>query len=206
LASSGQGRLGREDWRRGITIGASTFVAALAVSTLSEAALRVSGIVVAGLVLATIIFVGIVFDIVGVATAAADEAPFHAMAAKKRTGARHAIAVVRHAAQVTSFCNDIVGDVSGTISGSAGAAIVFRIMVFRPHLNDALASALMVSLVAALTVGGKAVAKGLAINRANDIVLFVGRLLSFLEAHFGVHFWTQESSNHKGAKPKPRLR
>jgi len=206
LASSGQSRLGREDWRRGVTLGASTFVAALAVSTLSESALRASGIAVAGLVLAVIIMVGIVFDVIGVATAAAEEAPFHAMAAKKRPGARQAIAIIRHAPQVTSFCNDIVGDISGTVSGSAGAAIVFRVLTSHPRINDAVASAAMVSLVAAFTVGGKALAKGLAIARANDIVLVVGRLLAFVEDHSGVRFWGADASNQRGTKTKARRR
>jgi len=125
--------------------------------------------------------VGIAFDIVGVAAAAADEKPFHAMAAADRPGARQAIWIVRNADAVVSFCNDVVGDVAGTLSGAAGAAIVVRVLALRPGLDETLMSVLMVGLVAALTVGGKAAGKGFALNQSTNIVYAAARVLHILE-------------------------
>jgi hypothetical protein len=74
-----------------------------------------------------IILVGIVFDIVGIAATAAQEAPFHARASRRLLGAKKSIWIVRNADKVASFCNDVVGDICGTVSGAVGASIVFSL-------------------------------------------------------------------------------
>ena len=94
---------------------------------------------------------GIVFDIIGVAVTATDESSFHSMAAKKVHGAAHAIRLVRHADRVSSFCNDVVGDICGTVSGAAAASIVFNLLVHDLIAEQAVVS-LLKGLVAAFTV------------------------------------------------------
>ena len=89
-----------------------------ALSFASDSALDGAGIAVAFGVLLAFILLGIVFDIIGVAVTAADEKPFHSMAARKMPGAREAIGLIRKADKVSSFCNDVVGDICGIISGS----------------------------------------------------------------------------------------
>ncbi|REJ32558.1 MAG: hypothetical protein DIU84_09925 [Bacillota bacterium] len=169
------------DWRRAVTIGVLTFFVAVAFAFPSGRATETLGLFPAVLTLLVIILVGIAFDIVGVAAAAADEKPFHAMAAARRPGARQAIWIVRNADAVVSFCNDVVGDVAGTLSGAAGAAIVVRVLALRPGLDETLMSVLMVGLVAALTVGGKAAGKGFALNQSTNIVYAAARVLYILE-------------------------
>ena len=66
-----------------------------------------------------IVLIGIFFDILGIASTAADENPFHAMAAKKVYGAKLFYQIVRNADRFASFCNDVIGDISGIISGTA---------------------------------------------------------------------------------------
>ena len=83
----------------------------------SEGALDGAGLPVAFGVLVCFIGLGIVFDIIGVAVTAADERPFHSMAAHKTPGAREALGLIRRANKVSSFCNDVVGDICGIISG-----------------------------------------------------------------------------------------
>ena len=86
--------------------------------------------------------------------------------------------MVRNADFVSSFCNDLVGDICGTVSGAAAAAIVFRIVSGRASLDGDALSVLMVALVAALTVGGKAAGKGYALANANHIVHRVALVLA----------------------------
>ncbi|HEY8449978.1 MAG TPA: hypothetical protein VIL95_05790, partial [Bacillota bacterium] len=117
----------------------------------------------------------------GVAAAAADESPFNAMAAANVPGGRQALWIVRNADTVSSFCNDIVGDVAGTLSGSVGAVIVFRLLDWQPQWDSALLSVLVVALTSALMVGGKAAAKTWAIEQATSIVFTAGRMLNLLE-------------------------
>lgn len=169
------------DWRRAGVIGALTFTVAVVLALPSRGAMSSLDLPLAVLTLGVIILIGIAFDVIGVATAAAEEAPLHAMAAADRPGARHALWIVRNAGAVVSFCNDVVGDVAGTLSGAAGAAIVLRLLAMNPTLEEGLMSVLVVSFIAAVTVGGKAAGKSFAINHATHIVHAVGRVLYVLE-------------------------
>lgn len=129
------------------------------------------------MVVIVIMAVGIVFDMIGVAVTAAEETPFHSMASRKMHGARHSILLIRNASRVSSICNDVVGDICSVVSGTAGAAIVFRIY---GRLSDTTwVEILMGALIAALTVGGKAFGKNFGIENSNYIIFSVGRLFSF---------------------------
>lgn len=173
---------GERTWlRRGLLAGAGTFVLAVLISWPSQTILVTTHIIPAILTLALVVLSGVVFDIIGVAVAVADEAPFHAMAAKRITGARRALGLIRNADRVANFCTDIVGDVAGTISGAAGVVIALRLLVATPALDRTIASVLVVAAIAAVTVGGKAAAKGFAIREANAITAWVGRLLEFVD-------------------------
>lgn len=136
-----------------------------------------TGVVVALVVVFVIVLVGILFDMIGVAVAAAEETPFHSMAARKIHGARQSIRLIRSAPRVSSFCNDVIGDICGVVSGTAGAAIVFRMFA---NLSDTTwAEALMGAAIAALTVGGKAFGKSFSMRNSNYIIFVVGRVLAF---------------------------
>lgn len=148
--------------------------------------------------LAMIILIGVFFDIIGVAAAAATEGPCHAQAATRTFGAKQAVKVVRNADRVSSFCNDVVGDICGILSGAIAAAVVFELMANASGIPELAASTLLTALVAGLTVGGKAAGKSLAIKHANDIVLRVGMLLAVVENTTGIHLFG--SGNKKGRK------
>jgi hypothetical protein len=167
--------------RGSLVVASWTFLIALGVTLFSTAVLTLLNPWIAAFVLVLIVAVGVVFDVIGLAAAAAVEAPFHAMAAKKGFAAGQAIAIVRNAEFVSSFCNDLVGDVCGTVSGAAALAIVFRLAILRPGLDPEWLSVLTVSAVAALTVGGKAAGKGYALDRANEIVFRVAEVLASLQ-------------------------
>ncbi|NLM41787.1 MAG: hypothetical protein GX199_05705 [Firmicutes bacterium] len=128
-----------------------------------------------------IILIGVLFDILGVAATAGEEAPFHAMASKKVPGAKRAIWLVRHADGVSTFCNDLVGDVVGTLSGALGVAILLQLRANAQRLPEALANTLMVALIAAVTVGGKALGKNMAITKSTTILLITGKILHFFD-------------------------
>ncbi|WP_156290838.1 hypothetical protein [Oceanobacillus salinisoli] len=167
------------------SIAVITFVLAAIFSVVSSSIL--SGVVwITGLfIVFLIVFVGVVFDMLGIAATAADETPFHAMAAEKISGAKEAVYIVRNADRFASFCNDVIGDISGIVSGTASAIVVLQIASL---LNQAegspgqlALSTLLTSIVAALTVGGKAIGKTLAINSSTKIIFFAGKMVSILE-------------------------
>ena len=159
-----------------------TFFVSGTISFVSDGIMESSSMAVAFLILLTIVLLGIIFDIVGVAVTSADEKPFHSMAARKVPGSIEAIRLLRSAERVSSICNDVVGDICGVVSGSASATIAAQVLRTFDFSWPQMVSLLMSALVAALTVGGKAVGKTVAINSCTEIVSGVGRIL-FLIHH-----------------------
>ena len=145
-------------------------------SLASDQALSGAGIPLAFAVLACFIGLGILFDIIGVSVTAADERPFHSMAAHKTPGAREALGLIRKASKVSSFCNDVVGDICGIISGSTAAIIVTRLQEAF-SLRSVVISLAITALVSGLTIGGKAVGKTFAIDKSTAVLQLVGRVL-----------------------------
>ena len=160
-----------------ITIFLVTLVVSGIIALISDKVMANSTMVGSFLILFAIVLLGIVFDIIGMAVASADEKPFHSMASRKVPGAREAIRLLRNAERVSSICNDVVGDICGVVSGSASAAIAMLILSRVDVGWPRGITLLMSSLVASLTVGGKAVGKSFAVNSCTEIVHAVGQFL-----------------------------
>ena len=161
-----------------VTVFFNTLVVSGLIGLVSDEVMASSSLPVAFGILLFIVLLGIVFDIIGMAVASADEKPFHSMAARKVPGAQEAIRLLRNAERVSSICNDVVGDICGVVSGSASATIAALILT---HVDTAWprgVSLVMSSLVAGLTVGGKAIGKTFAVSSCTQIVHMVGRILS----------------------------
>lgn len=136
------------------------------------------------LVLFAIIALGIFFDLIGIAVTAAEEKPFHSMAARKVTGAAEAISLLRNAGKVSSVCNDVVGDICGIISGTAAAVIAVEAYnaVQKPSVR--VIQLLLSALVAALTICGKAFCKQIALENCTTIVHLTAKLIYRLKHPF----------------------
>ena len=181
-----------DHWRSVITTLLLTFVVSFALNAGSDTVLRRLDIWPSLLILAIIIAVGVVFDLVGTAAAAANEAPLHAMAGNKVPGAKQAIWLVRNADRVASFCNDVVGDISGTLAGAAAATIAFNLASGSDFVKITLAA-----LTAALTVSLKRAEKSLAINKATDIIYLAGKTIYYFENITRVKITTAKKNNHR---------
>ena len=168
-----------------LSIAVITFVLAAIFSVISSSILSGVTWIIGLIIVLIIILIGVLFDMLGIASTAADEKPFHAMAAEKVNGAKEAVYIVRNADRFASFCNDVIGDISGIVSGTASAIVVLQIaaLVNSPEGSPGqiALSTLLTSIVAALTVGGKAIGKTFAINSTTKIIFFVGKVLYLLE-------------------------
>lgn len=161
-----------------------TFTISFLISLFSESLMGKVGIILAFFILLIIVFIGIIFDIIGIAVASANETPFHSMAADKVKGGKEAVRLIRNADIVANFCNDVVGDISGIISGAAGAAIIVKLAGF--GLNFPMMGIIMSAIIATVTVGGKAIGKGFALNKSRFIVHKVALVLAFLNQRMGI--------------------
>ncbi|MDR0814097.1 MAG: hypothetical protein LBO63_08915 [Oscillospiraceae bacterium] len=160
-----------------IKITLSSIVVSCVFLLLSDTVMLSSGFVLSAVLLFIFVAIGVAFDILGVAVTSSGEAPLHSMATRRVKGARHAITIVRNADKVSSFCNDVVGDISGIVSGSAAAALASKVAL-RLKIEDLLATLALTVLVTALTIGGKACGKSIAIQKSTSIVLLAGKVLA----------------------------
>lgn len=158
-----------------------TFFIAVGVSTISDLLLRQSSLLLALLTLMVIVFIGAITDMMGVAITAADVTPFNSMASKKVYGAKKCIHILRHADRYANFFNDVVGDVAGYIAGFAGAAIVLEILSLGDQISthETLVTVMVAGLTSSVIVGSKAIGKNLALMYRTEIVLFLGKVLTF---------------------------
>ncbi|WP_233569483.1 hypothetical protein [Falsibacillus albus] len=184
-----------------ISIAVITFVLAAIFSIASNGILHGVAWGTGLIVVLIIVFIGIFFDMIGIAATAADEVPFHAMASKKVYGAKHSINIVRNADRFASFCNDVIGDVSGIISGTATTIVIIQLTVNlklgQSSYIDYMINVTLTSFIAALTVGGKAFGKSFAIRYSRDIIFQVGKVLQFLEEKFHIAIIKDKKSKKK---------
>ena len=135
------------------------------------------GILVGVILLLLVIMIGILFDIIGVSVTTAEEKLFHAMASNNIEEGKIAIGLIKNADKVSSFCNDVIGDMAGIISGALGATLLTKIALHFDNVNVAILGTLITASVAAATVGGKSLGKSVAINKYREIIFFISKII-----------------------------
>lgn len=168
----------RNTWPIIVTILA--FFISLLFSFISESIMPSVPILIGIIILITFILIGIIFDMIGVAVTSSNEEPLHAMSSKKIKGAKKAVSFKKNADKVSSFCNDVIGDICGIISGSAGVAVATS-LANTYNLNIFYTTLIVTAIIAALTIGGKAFCKKIAINSNHKIVYLTAKILSKFE-------------------------
>jgi hypothetical protein len=179
-----------------------TFLLTISITVISKSVLQYIGLEFAVISLFLIMLLGVIFDIIGVAAAAAVEGPFNAMAANRVFGATTALRLVRSADKVASFCNDVVGDICGTVSGALVISVLFRFLQDYPTYSSegAMLSVFATGFVAALTVAGKALGKSFAIHRSTNIILFTGKMLASIEKLTGLTVFNGENTKSEKSR------
>lgn len=172
----------KPDWHWITTIFGTTIGISVAMSFFSNEILSGGGLILSFAVLLVIILIGILFDIIGVSVTAAEEKPFHSMAAKKVPEAREALKMLRRAERVSSFCNDVVGDICGVISGSAAAVIAAKAITGMSPVLGSVVQLLLSAVVAGLTVGGKAFGKSIAMNNSTAIIHAAAKVMYLVKS------------------------
>ncbi len=162
-------------WIIGVTL--ASFVLSGGLLFASASALEGVSFYIAIIIVLIIVLIGIIFDTIGISVAAAKASVFHSMAAKKLYGAKQAIWLVNHADKVANICNDVVGDICGVISGAASTLIIISLLGNLQNDPKSWPSLIVSGAVAALTVGGKAIGKTVAVKNGNNIVYKVGVVL-----------------------------
>lgn len=163
-----------------ITITLLAFCISFIFSLISELTLSKVNILIGIIILILFIAIGIIFDMIGVAVTSTTEEPLHAMSSKKIKGAKKAVSFKKNADKVSSFCNDVIGDICGIISGTVGVTLTATISETK-NLDTFWVGLIITSIIAALTIGGKAISKSIAIKNSNKIVYMTAKVISIFE-------------------------
>ena len=153
-----------------------TFMLALIFGGVTNVVVEKMNIVVAVSALVIVVFIGIISDMIGMAIATCDEAPFHAKASKKHKGAKEVIRLLKNKDKATNVCNDLVGDICGIVSGSVSALIAVKLSVSL-NIDLVIVSLILSALVATITVTGKAIGKVISMNNSENIMFAVGAVI-----------------------------
>ncbi|MBR7162914.1 MAG: Mg2+ and Co2+ transporter CorB [Clostridia bacterium] len=166
----------RNLWSVKITV-VSFFVSAF-ISFLSELTASAEHIIVTILLLFFLILCSILFDGIGVASTSCDMTPFVSMASRKVYGAKTALWLVKNNEKVSNVCSDVVGDIFGIVSGACAAAITLKVVVGMEDVWQKLVTISISGVVSALTIGGKAFLKNIAIKNSKEFIMFIARLIA----------------------------
>lgn len=154
------------------------FCISLIFSTTSELLIPNVNTIIGIILVILFIVIGILFDMIGVAVTSADEKPFHSMNSRRVKGSDIAVLFKKNADKVSSFCNDVVGDICGIVSGAAGSIIA--ISIAKSFQIDTFCITLLVTAcIASFTIGGKAMGKSIAINKSNVILYKFSKFVSY---------------------------
>ena len=162
-----------------LTVVILSFALSIAMSFLTSIFVESAGLFFALIALIVLVLIGIITDVIGTAVTSAEDQPFIAMASKRIPGAKQALRLIRMAEKVSSLLNDVVGDIVGIVSGSAGSVIALSLV--RLGVPGTVASVLIAAFTSAFMIGGKAYGKGFAIENSAKIVLQVGRIMAMFE-------------------------
>lgn len=165
------------DYRWILTVTLLAFFISLIFSLFSESIIPNANSIIAIIVILLFIGIGIIFDMIGIAITVADIKTFNSMATKRVKGAKIAIKLIKNNEKASSFCNDVIGDICGIISGSAGVALS-NIIASSFNINLLVVSLLITAIIAALTIGGKAMGKATAINKSTFILFHFSKFIS----------------------------
>ncbi len=154
-----------------------SFIVSLIFSLIGETIIPNAHFIVSIILIFSFIWLGIIFDMIGIAVTVADVSTFNSMATKKVKGANLGVKLIKNASKVSSFCNDVIGDICGIISGSTGISIAI-IVSEKFSFPLLLMTILITAFVAAFTIGGKAIGKSYAINNSNVILFRFVKILS----------------------------
>ena len=160
-----------------ITVTLMAFSITFLLTLFSESALANVTLTIGIVIILFFIILGIIFDMIGISVTVADPKVFNSMATKKIRGAKIALNLMNKASKVSSFCNDVIGDICGILSGAAASTIAV-LLANLTNINIFWVTLVLTSLIASFTIGGKACGKSMAINKANEILYNFAKFLS----------------------------
>ncbi len=168
-----------EAWVIKITL--FTFIGAVICSFISQITTSKSDIIISIMLLSFMILISIIFDGIGLSVASCSEEKMANYARYKRQY-DIALKLIRNAEKVNNICADVIGDMCGILSGACGASIVIELNL--SGQSGHWVTIIISSIIAAVTVGGKASLKKVAVKNSAEFVFMSARMISLFSSKF----------------------
>lgn len=168
-----------ETWVIKITL--FTFIGAVVCSFISQITTSKSDIIISIMLLSFMILISIIFDGIGLSVASCSEAELEKYSRFKK---QYDIAryLLKNAEKVNNICADVIGDMCGILSGACGASIVVELSL--SGSGSHWATIIISSIIAAVTVGGKASLKKAAVKNSAEFVFMSARMIGIFSSKF----------------------
>lgn len=168
-----------EIWVLKITL--FTFIGAVICSCISQITTSKSDIIISIMLLSFVILISIIFDGIGLSVASCSEAELEKYSRFKK---QYDIAryLLKNAEKVNNICADVIGDMCGILSGACGASIVVELSL--SGSGSHWATIIISSIIAAVTVGGKASLKKAAVKNSAEFVFMSARMIGIFSSKF----------------------
>ena len=164
------------NWRWALKVALISISISVLMTLLSSEVLEKLNLAVAFIILIIFILINIVFDIIGIAITTADIKPFLSMSARRLKAGYVGVYLINNAEKMNNICADVIGDIAGVVSGSTGTAIIIRL--FTDPNSSFVGNLIITSLIAGVTVGGKALGKSVGMRYSYNIVYTVAKIFS----------------------------
>ncbi len=169
-------------WTIKITI-ASFFISTL-FGVLSQTAANKANVYILVFILLLFVFINIFFDGVAISVTTCDLKSLNSMAAQKVKNADIAVKLCKNGDKVASISADVVGDIAGILSGVCLGAIVLEIVKLAKISQDikiTVISATISGVISAITIGGKAFMKSVAMAKNLQYVMVCATIISIFK-------------------------
>lgn len=153
-----------------------SIIISVLLTLLSSEVLEKLNLAAAFIILIIFIVINIFFDILAISIATADIKPFLSMSARRLKVGYTGVYLINNAEKMNNIFADVIGDIAGVVSGATGTAIIVKL--FTSPDSEFTANLIITSLIAGLTVGGKALGKSIGIRYSYNFVYGAAKVLS----------------------------
>ena len=164
------------DWKWVLKAALLSIFISVLLTLLSTEILEKLNLVAAFIVLIIFIIINIFFDMLAIAIATADIKPFLSMSARRLKVGYMGVYLINNAEKMNNIFADVIGDIAGVVSGATGTAIIVKL--FTSPDSEFTANLIITSLIAGLTVGGKALGKPLGTKYSYNFVFGTAKVMS----------------------------
>lgn len=157
-----------------------SFLLTLLFSYISEVFVADSSLIIGFIAMIVLLILNVSCDVLANAVLSAPVESYLSMASQKVRGAKRAVKMCKNAPKIASIFADVIGDICGIVSGSVAATLALAIYNNGFSASELFCSILISAIIGALTVGGKAFFKIVAVKKSKQIVFFVAKYSTYL--------------------------